>query len=330
MRVLIPNFRAPDSFVDNVACTFEQMGHAVATMPSRPRRDRSPYWRLLHDAASARFPQRWSPYEAWAVGEARRQRYDVVLGLTLTLRSEVLSELASSGVTNRVAWWGDPPANMRGLGLAVDGWTQVYAKDPAAVEKLQTLGSPAKLLHEAANPEWHRPIKVADHYAAGRLAVAGNCYGYRCALVTRLITEGCPVAIYGPKPPKWAPRAIRKAHTGIYIAKEQKSKAFHNATACLNSTSFAEGQSLNCRAFEIAACGGLQLIEPKDHLQTCFEPGKEVLTYSSIDEIIEYANRAIREPEWAGAIREAGLRRLLAEHTYRHRIESMLSDLKAS
>jgi spore maturation protein CgeB len=88
----------------------------------------------------------------------------------------------------------------------------------------------------------------------------------------------------------------------------------------------SEGESLNCRAFEICAAGGLQLIEPKAALQDCYDPGREVLTYNSIEEIIDHLHHARAEPEWARSIREAGYRRTLANHTYRKRLTRILAD----
>ena len=48
---------------------------------------------------------------------------------------------------------------------------------------------------------------------------------------------------------------------------------FGEALACLNSFSPAEGDSLNCRAFEVAGAAGLQLIEDRPAIRECFDPG---------------------------------------------------------
>jgi spore maturation protein CgeB len=113
-------------------------------------------------------------------------------------------------------------------------------------------------------------------------------------------------------------------HTGRYLVKKEKSVAFGEALACLNSFSVAEGDSLNCRAFETAGAGGLQLIEDRPSISGCFDPGTEILPFSGIDELFEYLARARREPNWAASVRAAGAKRALAEHTYRHRLNSIL------
>jgi spore maturation protein CgeB len=220
--------------------------------------------------------------------------------------------------------WGDPPANMRGMGLLVPDWDMIFLKDAAAVAKFCAVGLKAELLHEAMNPAWH----VRNFTSVGdEIVVAGNYYGYRQYLVSRLLDAGVPVALYGPAPPRWAMGAIQRAHRGRYVVRHEKSRIFGTGLACLNSTSLSEGNSLNCRAFEIAGACGLQLIEDKSAVATCFEPGREALVYRSVDEICEYVVRARRDPAWAMGVREAGYARAVAHHTYALRLGHMLSRL---
>jgi spore maturation protein CgeB len=326
LRILVPNHPAPDSFTDNVVHTLRSMGHEVCAMPRLALRDQGPLYRILTDAWTAYRPATLSSQERWTLATVRDWKPHLVLALTLALREEVLLRLRQLGTGLCVAWWGDPPGNMRGMGLLADGWDRIYIKDAAAVDKLRAVGLPADLLNEAANPEWHRPVRSATHPDAQALVVAGNYYGYRQFLVRRLAEAGVPLALYGTRPPRWSHPAIVRQFRGRYIVREEKSRVFHAGLACLNSTHLSEGNSLNCRAFEICAAGGLQLIEAKPAVADCYDPGTEVLTYASVDEILSHLDRARREPDWSRAIREAGHRRTLAEHTYRHRLDRILSD----
>jgi spore maturation protein CgeB len=207
------------------------------------------------------------------------------------------------------------------MGLASTAWDLILFKDRATVKKYRTLGLNAQLMHEAMNPIWHRPLATASSEA---VAVAGNWYGYRQSLVQAIVRRGQPVTMYGPPPPRWSVPEVRSGYTGRYIVKEEKSRAFGESLGCLNSFSVAEGDSLNCRAFETAGAGGLQFIEDRPSISECFDPGKEILPFSGMDELFEYLARARREPGWAASVRAAGARRALAQHTYRHRLESIL------
>lgn len=327
LRVLVPNYAGTDTFTDNVVHTLRAMGHEARSMPFRAFRDRGRVQRVLTDAWTGFRPQTLSAQERWALAAARDWKPDLVLTLTVQLRDEVLEGLKRAGVGACVVWWGDPPANMRGMGLLSDGWDRIYIKDADAAARLAALGLPADLLHEAANPDWHRPLPSPDHPDTGRVVVAGSFYGYRQFLVGRLIQAGVPLALHGPQPPRWSDPRVLALFSGRYIVRDDKSRAFHAGLACLNSTTMQEGNSLNCRAFEICATGGLQLIEARRIVAQCYEPGSEVLTYASVPEILDHLDRARREPDWARAVREAGLRRTLAHHTYRHRLDRILGDL---
>lgn len=321
MKVVIPNFPAPDTFVDNVAFTLRQMGHEVVTPGRALGGTRNAALNLAYELRQRAFPGTWTPAERWAVSTVRTYRPDLVLCLTQSLRQEVLEALRGAGAKRLVAWWGDTPANMRGLGLLAKAWDIVFIKDAAAVAKFRTVGIEAELLHEAMNPAWHR----RDFETVGcDVVVAGSFYGYRQYLVARLLEAGETMALYGPPPPRWSDPAIIGAHRGRYIVKENKSRIFGAGLACINSTALSEGDSLNCRAFEIAGACGLQLIEDKPAVATCFEPGREVLTYRSIDDIRDHLAHARRDPAWAMQIREAGHRRAHAHHTYAQRLAHLL------
>ena len=324
MRILIPNYPLPDSFEDNVKYTLEQLGHSVITPARRLDRKSNRPIDVAKELINRIFPQNWSEAEKWTVATARSETIDLVLCLTLALRQEVLELLRRAGVRHLAAWWGDTPANMRGMGLLAQEWDAVFLKDAHGVAKFRAVGIDATLLHEAMNPAWHK--RMLERIGPN-IIVAGSYYGYRQYLVERLLDAGEPMALYGPAPPKWSSAQIKAAHNGRYVVKEEKSRVFGEGLACLNSTALSEGNSLNCRAFEIAGTCGLQLIEDKSAVAMCFEPGREVLTYRSVDEIREHLERARRDPKWAMSIREAGCRRANAEHTYEHRMRAIFSRL---
>ena len=68
---------------------------------------------------------------------------------------------------------------------------------------------------------------------------------------------------------------------------------------------------------------GTVVADNQDDLPLCFEPGHEVLVYRDVDELNDLYVRLRREPERAAAVGEAGRRRVLAEHTYGHRLTAL-------
>jgi spore maturation protein CgeB len=248
----------------------------------------------------------------------------MLLSLTWDIHPAILDDLSAICPARRVLWWGDPPGNSRRWGIVNPGWDRVYIKDPGAAKKLMLSGQNASLLHEAMNPKWHRVIRRQENLS---VVIAGNFYAFRQAIISRLMRDGVSLALYGPKPPRWSLPEVTTAWTGRYVAREEKSAVFGAGLACLNTFSLAEANSLNCRTFEIAGAGGLQLIEHRPILEECFEPGKEVLSFHTYDELLELIQRARSHPEDMASIREAGARRAVAHHTYQHRLSKILSEL---
>lgn len=84
---------------------------------------------------------------------------------------------------------------------------------------------------------------------------------------------------------------------------------------------------LNQRSFEPLACGAPVVNDDLPDLSLCFEPGREILVYRDCEELNATITRLQREPVFRSRVAEAGRRRVLAEHTYDHRIRTILDDL---
>lgn len=325
MRIFIPAFCTEDCFEDNVEKTLLEMGHEVRTLGSVPREK---YWsapryaaRVARELIAGDQPNSLGKK---IISVATNFKPDIVISLTGQLHPIVLDELGKLTHKRRILWWGDPSANSQRWGILDPGWDVIYIKDRMAEEKLRLIGRNVHLMQEAMNPNWHKPVAQQQN---GTVVVAGNYYAFRQAVVLRLMKEGVHFGLYGPPPPRWAHPEIKKQHTGKYLKGLEKSRVFGEGAACLNTFPLAEGDSLNCRAFEVAGAGGLQIIEYRPAVETCFEPGKELLTFQTYEELVDHVRRAQSNPQEMRSIREAGARRALAEHTYRHRLEIILENI---
>ncbi len=325
MRILVLGPRYEDTFVDNVCSTLVDMGHE--TLSAEEVRV-STHWsfpnQVIRVLKSRLVGDKPSREDRKILELVREKRPDVLLALTWDVHPEILDQMGTYLRGRRVLWWGDCPGNSQRWGLVNPHWDSVYVKDPDAVRKLRLVRDNVYLLHEAMNPKWHKPVATRKNDS---IIIAGNYYGFRQAILLRLAHHGVNVALYGPKPPTWAAPEVVSRYSGKYIVRTEKSRIFGEGLACLNSFALAEGNSINCRAFEIAGAGGLQLIEYRPTVAECFEPGKEVLDFSTFDELLGHIDRAKRFPAEVDAVRLAGAKRALAEHTYRHRLEVILKQL---
>ncbi len=97
----------------------------------------------------------------------------------------------------------------------------------------------------------------------------------------------------------------------------------------LHSSKFHEGVNpagdfVNPRTFEIAACGGFQLVDERSELVELMEPGVEVITFNSIDNLCEKVDYYLKNENEVRSIALKGKTRVLSEHTIQHRMHEML------
>lgn len=324
MKFVIPNYSVPDSFVDNVSFTLRAMGHEVVTLPAVDNKVlTSPYRRVVRSVFNKLTGTEISPQEKWLLSSLKTIKPDAVFTLTQSLSGETLAQLKMEKIKTLV-WWGDTAANMKGRGILDEGWDLIFIKDNYAAQKLKGLGLPAFQLFEAMNPAWHQPLSEQQN---DNLIIAGTFYDYRHYLTKKLLRDGVALNLYGGRLPRWAAPEIKAIHTHRYIVKDEKSRVFGAGLAVLNSTSMSEFDSVNCRAFEAAGTGALQIMEYRSAIEQCFEPGKEILVYKSYEELMDLINRAIKHPGEMKKIRNAGYQRALAHHTYRHRLNYIIEKL---
>ena len=319
MKIFISGTYGADLFADNVFFTLKMMGHEVFGPEGESNRQ---LWGSTNLGVIEYkiLPQGVWGFEKKILDRLHDVKPDLFLSVTQNYSPAFLDKLKSL-VNLRVLWWGDPIGEDKRLTLLSNNWTAVFLKDLVGVNKLKLIGRSCFLLDEAMNPAWHKPVSEQSNNS---IIVAGNYNNYRQALCEFLMKAGHQLDLYGPPPPRWSLQVIKQNHKGIYIVKEEKSRIFGAGLACLNSFNFYEGNSINCRAFEIAGAAGLQLIEYRDAVERCFEPGKEVLTFKTKDELLSLIDRAQKEPKEMKKIREAGSKRALAQHTYQHRLSEIL------
>jgi len=180
-----------------------------------------------------------------------------------------------------------------------------------ALEKYVVEGALPIYLPEGANPAVHKPYDENKLYD---VSFAGQCYGNRPETITKLREAGIKVETFGPGWPNgpltmeemvrtWSRSRINLGFGGVLG---------HKGAYCLKG-----------RDFEAPMSGGLYLTEHHDELATFYEIGREIITYSGFDDLLEKIHCLLSEPDQAEAIRRAGRERALREHTWEMRFEKV-------
>ncbi|MFA6149243.1 MAG: glycosyltransferase [bacterium] len=104
---------------------------------------------------------------------------------------------------------------------------------------------------------------------------------------------------------------------------------FYNACKVnFNATSIQMGKAVNQRVFDVPACGAFLLTDHQESIEGLFEVGEEVITYKDRGEIADLARFHLGNSRAREAVAKKGRERVLTEHTYRHRIETITRRLR--
>jgi spore maturation protein CgeB len=189
-------------------------------------------------------------------------------------------------------------------------------------------------LPAAADPEIHRPLALSpedqDLFGSG-VSFMGAAYYNRRRMLTGLIDFD--FRIWGEGWPDAGPLEGAVQRNGARIAAEDAVRIY-NATKInvnLHSSAYHEGvnpvgDSVNPRTFEIAACGGFQLVDKRSLLPDLFGED-EMATFDDLETLRDGVRRYLADPEARAAMAERGRARILAEHTYTHRMAEMFGFL---
>ncbi|HVY08697.1 MAG TPA: glycosyltransferase [Mycobacteriales bacterium] len=313
-------------FADNIADCLPDVGAEPVRLGTlRPR----PNSRRLAGVADAFFTGIVAADQAFqrrVADRAMELECDVVITVEGATLPATVERLAEAKIPT-VLWFPDHVANIARQLMLIAPYKRVYFTDRMLVERLTALTEvPAAYLPEACNPRWHAPPPT-EPAPDPVLVVAGNFYPSRVRLLDRLIADGVPLRLYGTPFARWIPnRPVMSAHTHRWIARHEKAAVFRAAAGVLNNLHPAENGA-NCRLFEATACGAAVLVEDRPAVQELFDPSTELFTFSDYEQLLHRCRLLLADPESSRLVKDAAARRAHADHTYQHRLSSILADV---
>lgn len=198
-------------------------------------------------------------------------------------------------------------------------------------------GGRAHYLPLAADPSVHRPLALAADERAelgAPVGFVGAGYRNRRLAFRPLLEQG--LRIWGTE---WGGAGIVEAAVqrgGARIATEDAVRIFNATTVNLNlhSSTYVDGVDprgdfVNPRTFELAACGAFQLTDARTLLPPLFDPEREIVTFTDAGALPDLVRDWLARPAARMTTAAAARRRVLAEHTYRHRMATLLETVCA-
>jgi len=217
-----------------------------------------------------------------------------------------------------VNWFPDDPHQLAvslALGPAYDCF---FTHDSSSVERHRRAGARAHYLAFACDPAYHRPMDGGARWHAPLVFV-----GSRDAARDHIARElaGLGLVAWGPGWPRGPAygddfvRALSGAVVGLNIHQ-------HFGEA---GDPARYGTGANMRVFELAGIGTPQLCDAKADIARHFTPEREIVLYRSVDELRALARDLLGDASARRAIAAAARERALREHTWRHRMEELLT-----
>src|SRR5437867_1501904 len=183
-------------------------------------------------------------------------------------------------------------------------------------------------LPQCCDKDLHRPVELseADRRKYGcDLTTAASLYYYRARLLEPFLDYD--LKIWG-NVPRWLDSPLKRKASGETVFGVDKARAFRAAKIVLNTQHFAEIEGVNKRTFEAAGCGAFQITDENPALSDLFDPGREIVTYSSRKDLKEKVDYYLAHARERDEIAERACRRAHAEHTYDHRVAVILSHVR--
>jgi hypothetical protein len=139
-----------------------------------------------------------------------------------------------------------------------------------------------------------------------------------------------PIEVWGYALDGWpADSPLRRGYRGEAWGLDMY-RLLHSAKISINRHIEVAGDyANNMRLFESTGVGAMLLTDAKRNLDELFEPGKEVVAYDGVDDLVAKVNYYLEHDGERAAIAEAGQKRTLTEHTYSSRMPELVEILES-
>jgi spore maturation protein CgeB len=203
-----------------------------------------------------------------------------------------------------------------------------YGGGEPVVSAYRALGARACVpIYNALDPETHHPVPPVDHYA-GTLGFLGNRLPDRERRVeefflkpaAKLSSQRFLLGGAGWSDKQRSPNVNYVGH--VYTADHNAFNCSPTAVLNISRESMARyGYSPATRVFEAAGAAACVITDAWDGIEIFLTPGEEILVAENGEGVADILSRLTAER--AAAIGQAAHRRVLAEHTYAHRAETL-------
>jgi spore maturation protein CgeB len=217
-----------------------------------------------------------------------------------------------------VNWFPDDPHELETSLRLAPAYDCFFTHDSASLPRYRSAGARASYLAFGCDPDYLGPRPPSRRWAAPLVFV-----GSRDPVRERVLHElrDLGLALWGPGWPRGPvygdafARALAGATVGVNIHQQFGD----------GGDPARYGTGANMRVFELAAVGTPQLSDAKADIARHFTPEREIVLYRSVAELRRRARELLADEPLRRSLATAARARAVREHTWRHRVEELLS-----
>ncbi len=266
---------------------------------------------------------------------------------------DIIREIGSMGIVT-VNWYCNASYQFHLIKELAPAYNYCLVPEKFRLDDYRQAGATPIYCQEAANPNIYMPHQVPLEFD---VTFVGQRYGTRPYLLRGLLDSGIDVRAWGPH---WQERGSgswlahcyrrlrnlrRKADNDIEqttfpvdrcgppLSDDELIAMYSRSRVSLGFTQVADRSAIRqvrLRDFEATMSGAFYLVEYFEELADFFEPDREIVFFHDRADLIDKAKFYLANSSARERIREAGMRRARAEHTWHARFEMIFRTIGLS
>lgn len=204
--------------------------------------------------------------------------------------------------------------------LSMDLYDHIFVYDTFYVEEIRKRGiKNVSYLPLATDAKECRPVTISEEEKAlygFDVCFVGSPFPNRIQALDAL--SDFRVGVFGDG---W--QKLKKPYYKGKAFGEKVLKIYAASKIVLNIHDPEAAHSVNTRTFDIPACDAFELTDYKPEMDNLFNVGNEIVCYKDIQDLREKTKRYLSDDNGRAMIAASGMKRVLLEHTWYHRMKTV-------
>ncbi len=247
---------------------------------------------------------------------------------------ETIQKIKNQGIQTAL-WTIDAPREFQPILNAAPFYDFVFCGGTEAQSLLSEAGiHDTHWLPFACDPEIHQPVDVDSEDKkkwGSEVSFVGSFYPNRAQILERI--SDFNLRVWGPGWNKLAKDSpIKNLSTDTQLKPEEWIKIF--SSSLINIVIHYQNGKTPCfqaapRVYEGMACRSFLLVDDQKDVRALFQDGKHLVIYKEVEDLKKKVAYYLNKPEERDKIATQGYKEVVRQHTYAHRLKTMLSVIEA-